>query len=312
MKRLTALAALLVGAACGGDSVSSPTRNADELFWAVRLNHTAVTLAVGQSLQLSATPITPTGAPITNLGNATFQSIDTMMVKVDANGLVTAHAAANGVMVIASIQSTEQNLTNADTVWVNVTSSAMPVVTFSIQPPDSAILAVGEPKTLSAVVKNGDGDDVPGLSIRYGSSDPGKLAVNPFSGQLSAKGIGKVKIWATSTSYGQAMSDTVEMTVTYPIRAWVSIEYVNWRDTSSKVYLANRKLRVRKGAKVEWDNWTYKPLQVTFENPAAVAGGNIPLFVREDGGQARQFHQVGTFKFTIPEINDTGEIVVVP
>lgn len=323
---VVALAVLLNAAfstGCSGDLTKPTGGDPTKVFWALRIDKEAVTLSTGESQQLAASPQTVLGTAITGLPTPTWTSTDTTTVRVDANGTITALKPGFNVLVIATLQNTAENLTNADTTVVIVTPSASTIASFSIHPTDSTLLAAGEPKSLAARVKDSDGNDVTGLSIKYTSSDPGKLDVDPMTGDLNAKNIGDVKIVATTTSYGQTFSDSVTITVTYPINAYVDI--YNPGDSLSPPYFANRSLTVRAGATVTWTQYTAVPVNVTFDNPSAVSGtpagpggdppagpgGNIPAFDWNDPPQSRVFKTPGTYTFTNTLNGDTGKIIVV-
>lgn len=88
----------LVSASCGGGGDSTaPTTNAGVA--SVSLNVTSAQLGVGQTLQLSATPLTATGT-VTS-GVATWSTSAASVATVSASGLVTGVAAGTATISAA-------------------------------------------------------------------------------------------------------------------------------------------------------------------------------------------------------------------
>src|SRR5690348_7928741 len=143
--RLLRLGAVLVFASCGSDAVApTPTSNPTALYWALTLDHHAVTLATTSpydTSRLTATPRDPSGAPLSVPIAVTYQSTDLAHVGVSPEGVLQAVAPASQIQVIATLSL--GNVTHVDTAVVNVTTDSAPPVltTFSIHPvpPDSAI-----------------------------------------------------------------------------------------------------------------------------------------------------------------------------
>lgn len=304
------LAALVSGMGCSSDSVLEPAQNGADMFWAVRLNHHSITMATGETLQLATAALTPTGQPFPNAGTPVYHSSDTTKVFVDANGLVTARATATNIMLTTTIQSTQYNITNADTAYINVTATPQAIASFSIQPADSTILGAGSSLTLMPAIKDGGGTDVGDIVVRYGSADPGALFIDPTYGSLDGRRLGKTKVWAEATAYGVTYTDTVEMTVTYPVQFEFDFYQYPYNDPNAPVYLSDAGVTVRVNATVTFSNGTETPISVTFDHTDGIEGGNIPAFTTDDGDQTRKFTTLGTYQVST-SINQSAKIVVV-
>jgi len=135
-------------AGCGGlEPVGrfTPTTDPTQLYMSLALNHRAITLdtlAPYNTLQLMATPLDATGAPIPDLPAPVFTSKDTTTVWVTPGGQLQARRAGTGITVIASLTA-PGNIRHADTAIVNITASSGPPpvlasLTLSSIPADSA------------------------------------------------------------------------------------------------------------------------------------------------------------------------------
>ncbi len=91
------LVAVLTAACSGGDDATAPGANAGVA--SVSLNVTSAQLGVGQTLQLTATPLTSTGT-VTS-GAATWSSSASNVASVSQSGLVTGVAAGTSTISAA-------------------------------------------------------------------------------------------------------------------------------------------------------------------------------------------------------------------
>jgi plastocyanin len=99
MRLAPLLVAAVLSAACsGGGDATAPSANAGVA--SVSLNVTSAQLGVGQTLQLTATPLTSTGTVTT--GTAAWSSSASTVASVSQTGLVTA-VAAGTANITASI-----------------------------------------------------------------------------------------------------------------------------------------------------------------------------------------------------------------
>src|ERR1041385_5766589 len=93
--------------ACGGDVVApKPAPDPSHLYWALTLDHHAITLstvAPYDTLQLVPTARAATGDPLPFAGAVIYTTSDPLSVEVSANGQLRAGAAGNGFRVTARL-----------------------------------------------------------------------------------------------------------------------------------------------------------------------------------------------------------------
>lgn len=116
---LLALCALVVSACGDGNVATSPVVTGGAIA-SVSLNVTAAQLGVGQTLQLSATPLTATGAVTT--GTVTWSSGAGGIASVSPSGLVTGVAAGT-----ATISATAGGKAGTATITVSGSGGALPL-----------------------------------------------------------------------------------------------------------------------------------------------------------------------------------------
>ena len=109
----------IFAAACSGGSTSP---DATGSVASVSLNVTSAQLGVGQTLQLTATPLTSTGTVTT--GSAAWSSNASSVASVSASGLVTGVAAGT-----ATISAAVGGRTGAATVIVSAAGGGLPLAT---------------------------------------------------------------------------------------------------------------------------------------------------------------------------------------
>jgi len=114
---LSALACLLAACSGGGDSTAPDTSSS---IAAVSLNVTNAQLGIGQTLQLTATPLTGTGTVTT--GTATWSSSAPGVASVSSSGLVNGLAAGT-----ATISASIGGRTGTATVTVSASGGSTPL-----------------------------------------------------------------------------------------------------------------------------------------------------------------------------------------
>jgi hypothetical protein len=315
MRTIPVLATLaLLGGVQGCSSdhvVTPPPINSTDLFWQVRLDHRAITLATGQQEQLSAVALNPVGVEITSgMSAVSYRSSDTTKVFVDATGKLTARDPATNIAIVATMTAADQNLTLADTAWVNVTATPQTIASFRI-PLDSTLFAAGESSTLAAEVLDGGGNPVPGISVRYTCSNPAVLDLNALNGSIYALDTGTVKIWATTTSYGTTWTDSVTLTMTSAIWARVRVINLTYNDASSPLYLDPFDVVVRLNGDVQFLSSTPSAFGVTFDDPTATDLGDIAN-LNQNQNAMRKFVKLGKFTFHVAGVEKAGTVTVVP
>lgn len=253
MRALGTVAACTVVACSGADKTTGLTTLSTDPYASLRFNvHTVTmsTVAPYDTLQLSATAYTLSGATAAGLGTPTFTTRDTTLA-VSATGLVTARTTtpSEGSYVIASLRDTVSNVTRADTVYIVVTDTApsSPLATFAIRhlATDSSKVGVYDNTTspqdsVFIVATAADGTDLrptlaPMTAIRFTTSDANTATVT--TAELPADGgdhpvdepvgivqgvqPGKVIIKVATTYYGVTRTDSTEVTIGNPVGATI-------------------------------------------------------------------------------------------
>lgn len=347
-----AAALVLVASGCSGDVAVAPPPATDiaQFYWALTLDHHAVTLSTAapyDTLRLTATPRNIDGEPLTGLPTPIFTSGNLERVQVSAEGVVQAIAPGNQIPVIATL--VQGNVVHADTVLVSVTSIANPPVldsvSFGLSATDSAKVAFPASKVLSATGWDTNGSRILGLPIHYTVSDPTIASLRLFGAQTIVQPVrpGTVDLIATTTAYGITKADTLSFTIGQSLAATIAV--VQRLDASGKprnVFIPDR-IVLGTGGNITWYNETGIPTDVTFEDPANIlprdfyctpsyierdpelcASGNIDAFgvpTTIDGQidpmatwhnrRARTFPVPGTYTYHSTSSGATGTIVVV-
>lgn len=111
---------LALAAACGGGGSTAPSTDTSATVASVSLNVTSAQLGVGQTLQLSATPLSATGTVVS--GTATWTSSASNVASVSSSGLVTAASAGS-----ATITATIGGRSGAATIVVSAAGGTLPL-----------------------------------------------------------------------------------------------------------------------------------------------------------------------------------------
>jgi hypothetical protein len=158
--------AAALGASCAPDSVApTPAPDPSHLYWALTLDHQAVTLSTQppyDTLRLTATPRTSSGAVLSDAPAPTFISTDIVRLQVDSTGLLHAHQVGTDIVVL--VTDTVDDIVHSGMVLVNVTDTAPPPVLAALSihpiPPDSAKVALQGGKTLAALTTDSAGNPI--------------------------------------------------------------------------------------------------------------------------------------------------------
>jgi hypothetical protein len=303
---LGGLVGLLVG--CGSDPVApKPAPDPSRLYWALTLDHRAVTLstvAPYDTIQLTATPRSALGTALAESASVVFASTNPQNVQVSSTGLVRALSPGDGTVVTATV--TVGGVTHTDTGVVNVTVTTTPPVLgrFSIHPipPDSAkrgATVFPYPWPLDAA--DTSGNPIPDLATACTSSDPTVVRVLPSCGLIFAESPGHAVITATATAYGVTKADTLDFTVGEWLIAAVFI-------TQGAGTL--RDATIAAGGSVFWFNQTTQPIDITFDDSTHVSGGNIAALA-PGSLDIRVFPVPGTFTYHSTAAQARGAIIVV-
>lgn len=284
--RMAGVGVLMASTAyCGHDNSVAARTDPATFFWSLTASDRAVALAVGETLQVSATPRYSSGAAIPDLPAPTFTSQDPGTVSVDANGVIHALNVTGGVQVVASLQS--QGITHHDTITVVVTSTATPVATFSIHPPDSAVVATGNVLFFNPIIRDADGNDLFGIPVSIQTTDSSRIGQS--FGLWFTQGVGPVSVIATTNAYGVRLKDSVAYRITYPVFGSVTIDSATSAFTPPGVKIAAY-------GTVTWTNASSTSASVTFDDPTHVDGGNIATIAPGESA-SRTFPTAGTYTY---------------
>jgi len=165
---------------------------------AVTVTPSSGTVAIGRTVQLTATPRDASGNPLT--GRAiSWSSSDNTIATVNSSGLVTGVVA--GAVTITATSEGQSGT-------ASITVSGVPVASVTVSPA-SASVPVGQTVQLSATLRDANGTILTGRSVAWASNNTAVATVTG-TGLVSAKVAGSATI--TATSEGQ--SGTAAMTVT--------------------------------------------------------------------------------------------------
>src|SRR6266516_1171649 len=199
---------LVSGVAAGGPVTMTATREGQSgtasvtvtlaPVAAVTVTPSSGTVAIGQTVQLTATPRDASGNPLT--GRAiSWSSSDNTIATVNSSGLVTGVVA--GAVTITATSEGQSGT-------ASITVSGVPVASVTVSPA-SASVPVGQTVQLSATLRDANGTILTGRSVTWASNNTAVATVTG-TGLVSAKVAGSATI--TATSEGQ--SGTAAITVT--------------------------------------------------------------------------------------------------
>ena len=248
MKRLCLLAGAAAFVACNNDKITEVLHISQ--FYAVRVDPQAVTLAQGGQQTLTVTafdatcmgtscnPLAP-GNPLAVTGTPTFRSTDTSVVKVDANGVVTAQAKAGTANIIGALQNIPgapgvPSVTYADTTPVTVlaTGATPPAIANMALTSSRSTNGAGSTDTLTITYTDANGTTVAtqrAATNATGIGRPAFFTSDPSVATVGATGIitgvkpGTAVITAANSIGGVAKTATFPITITDPVTATISI-----------------------------------------------------------------------------------------
>ena len=302
--------------ACRGDTTGPALTDAAHLYYRLRLNHHAITLALTapyDTLRLIATAQSGSGGPIVDTSSTRYTVLnsDTNIV-VDQQGLIRAVAPDFGVMVVAT--RTVGHVTHIDTAIVNVNNvSSIPSFTrvhFDPEPGDSAKATIGGQNGFPLLYVNAidaQGDSIPNVQFRVTSSDPNLVfyLTGGFGPYLTPDRPGVFLVFAEATIYGVSRVDTIQYTVGWPIASTVNVYPVTpvGRITPLGNFSPHDDT-VAVGATVVWvNNLQRQPIDITFDTPSGVNAADSAQFAsgyfgasyvvpNDGGGNIAQFTPV--------------------
>jgi uncharacterized protein YjdB len=164
----------------------------------VSLSPASANTIVGQTVQVTATPLDSTGAALTGR-TVTWGSNNAAVATVSASGLVTGAAAGS-----ATITATSEGKSGT----VAVTVALAPVASVSVSP--AAVSAtIGQTAQLTAIPRDASGNALVGRVVTWGSSNTGVATVSG-NGLVTSIAVGVAIMTATS----EGKSGTASVTVT--------------------------------------------------------------------------------------------------
>jgi uncharacterized protein YjdB len=181
---------------------------------AVSVSPATLSLTVGQTGQLTATPRDAAGNPLTGRV-VTWASTPTTVATVSASGLVTGAGAGT-----ATVTATSEGQNGSATVTV----TAVPVASVSVTPA-SLNLAVGQTGQLTATPRDAAGNPLTGRVVTWAIDNAAVATVNG-SGAVTGTGAGTAT--ATATSEGRSGSATVTVTAASLLSGLDFRGNVNW------------------------------------------------------------------------------------
>src|SRR5207249_1116245 len=157
------------------------------------------TVAIGQTVQLTATPRDASGNPLTGRV-ITWQSSNSAIASVNGSGLVSGVAAGGPVTMTATSEGQSGT--------ASITVSGVPVASVTVSPA-SASVPVGQTQQLTATLKDANGNVLTGRPVAWASNNT-PVATVTGTGLVTGKVAGSATI--TATSEGQ--NGTAAITVT--------------------------------------------------------------------------------------------------
>ena len=166
---------------------------------AVTVTPSSGTVAIGQTVQLTATPRDASGNPLTGRV-ITWQSSNSAIASVNGSGLVSGVAAGGPVTITATSEGQSGT--------ASITVSGVPVASVTVSPASASVPA-GQTVQLSATLRDANGNILTGRSVTWASNNT-SVATVTGTGLVTGKVAGSATI--TATSEGQ--SGTAAITVT--------------------------------------------------------------------------------------------------
>jgi uncharacterized protein YjdB len=162
-----------------------------------------VTVGAGQTAQLTATPKSATGAPLTGR-SITWISSNLAVATVSSTGLVTGVSAGT-----ATITATSEGKSGQAAVTVTA-APPVPVATVSVTPATASVV-IGQTVQLAATPKDANGNTLSGRVVTWSSSNAAVATVSA-TGLVTGVSAGA----ATITAMSEGKTGTASITVTSP------------------------------------------------------------------------------------------------
>ena len=278
---------------CSGDTSTGPAPVATkDAYGSLQLNQHAINMALtppANTIRLTATPFSLTGAPMSGLGSVQYTTADST-VTVDSTGLVTAHftTPSTVTIVVATLQDPIHRVTHVDTAIIQVTDTIPQhaLTLFSVQPAstDSAKRALDFGSSAQggtgsfpwpAHAVDAGGTPVCGtmgcaIQVYYTSSNPSVATIDRTTGTVSPIDTGHVVFTATTWMYGVPVRDSVAFTIGYRLNYTVTMTLAILLGVLTLGFVAPKKLILGVGAVVTFcAPRTTKQVDIVFDHPEA-------------------------------------------
>jgi hypothetical protein len=281
------LSVTLLSLGCGSDA-TAPAGVEQDGYWALELNHHAITLSLAASnnqLKLAAVPLTINDDTLYTQNKVRYTSNDSSVI-VDSTGLLTARLTRLGVKVIASLTVANdrgQAVTLADTAVVNVNDPPAPVpVATTLQittPGDSATFSpvpgmVGFTVTVLDASHHPLTDDNPYnvfcRSSNRNVSDFGRGKINYFQPGSSANLPGTTTIVCRATIYGVSLTDSLPIRIGPPLLTKITVDTQLVASGPPNVVVSTAVVQIGVGGIIEWDNNSAQTVDLVFDDSTAL------------------------------------------
>lgn len=285
---VTFIAPLALG--CDTNLKPEPIPAADSLYWALDLNHRAVTLSATapyDTLTLVATPRNYRREPILGLPAPQYSSSNIELVTIEPGGMLRAFGLTSQPVVIR-VKVTVGNLTHRDSMLVRVVGTTPPPVLAGVSaapvPPDSArrsvlgngpaALCVDQVASMvSARAVDADDQPMSDVMISFRSSDLTiATLLNELTGEFRAHERGTVDFRVSATLFGVVKADTVTYRIGWPLTGNVDLD----PDANGAPFIRQPEVKIAPGGIVSWTNASVDmETDITFSDPTNV----LPLDV---------------------------------
>ena len=164
----------------------------------VSVSPASASVAVGQTLQLAATPKDANGNPLTGR-TVTWATTNAAVASVNGSGLVSGISAG-----VATISASSEGQAGG----ASITVSGVPVASVTVSPA-SANLQVGQTVQLTGTPRDAGGNPLSGRAVIWTTSN-GSVASVSGTGLVTGTGAGSATI--TATSEGQSATSAISVT----------------------------------------------------------------------------------------------------
>ena len=331
LKKLFGFLLMSSGAVLGGcvkDPVSAtPSPSHSELLFTLEIHPRGITMAIGDSVALTATPRNILNEPMTIPDTAPVQYVSSNVLRatVGADGMVrgkgaTPFNATTGqtpVLIIATWKF--GTVTKKDTVFVAVTATAPanPVASLSITPEpypiDSTWLGWNPfaVKRIAVRATTATGESVPGVFATLSTTRRRQRVVDgmvPATRVLDmSKFFAGQRFWlfAEASLYGVFLQDSVQYLAIDPAFAPINLS----RDIGGVTRLSSDSMTAAPCAMVSFSTQLTDSVRVRFDDPSqttvCTAGDETGDFILPPNGDATRKFRVGRYGFQVRRLDDT-------